>query len=58
MTEEEAAVHLAQCLDKVNGGGSSRPVIAGNMYLTQILTEDLGGECLICFDEFLAGETI
>jgi hypothetical protein len=55
MSEEQAATHLSQCLDRVNGGGSSRPVIAGNMYLTQILAEDMEGECLICFEEFLKG---
>ena len=55
LSEEQAATHLAQCLDRVNGGGSSRPVIAGNMYLTQNLEESLESECLICFEEFLKG---
>lgn len=55
MNEDEVAAHLVRCLDRVNGGGSSRPIISGNMYLVQKLTQNLNEECLICFEEFLEG---
>ncbi|KAJ3415098.1 hypothetical protein HDV05_005506 [Chytridiales sp. JEL 0842] len=56
---ETRETHVADCLRKVSVGRGVGMTISGNRYIAQTLKEELDGvECVICFNEFEAGQRV